>query len=1237
MSVETANSSTDKGPNLRFSLQSRRNAQRLLADYLNSVKMVQRHRYIFIALSLFCVHVIAKRKYTCPIGFSIAYTRGDDPICYRQKGPEAFGDKFKDCPGNLYTSKLYHSLNITKTELVLWAEYKSTYPGGPFIDWSYTESTGDMLLTTYDVNYDKSLGLDQELCVVIDPVMNFTASVCDEEHFRYCFIKPYPSENDMATEGCKEFSDSWRFYSPSPTCLKTIKGVGGGTVRATWKQAEELCHKKGAALLSKGWRYSNNPLLHTSDSYPMYPLGMEFDSTGNLRYEDIYDNAVVILPLSSTARTTYSTLLQSNNLISAVDNNTSLECIRFTDNVTLAQALLGYYWCIHIDSKNFQVTESNRALFVREKTSLVNLYAIKIILKSGYRFENLDEMYRNWKRKLREYIFYYTKYTKVNGEVDIVDFERFEAALKEFKNANAGLKVKEKDVITVIKIKHLYLDGKTALVHLELNPEMVPVPPGTWDGMKVQYMKRAYYCKGVDSIPMLALGQSTITSGCRQFTCVGDFNEGVQWVTTALPDCITRQSAMVTETYNVTEETNHVTLIMPTVGTMEPVRATRDHLQRDITSESSEEIVEIPSNVSTPQPNSSIDTTSESHVTTAVTLAPAATNPTTEDTETSMAATPTRPRPPSNTTPITTTLPPTTTTQRTPQDQLQQVMDDLGALINNDSTIIVIEDIDEAFNQVDELLAVTDDLEIPGELLHLLDNIGARIDLNGSEEATAVRENIALLIADAQPQMPVKGLRIATRETDVFSDGAFEIIREEVNSTHLRTEESEVVVALPPSVASSSRRISFVVFRNDRAFQSNHTTYSVNSRVLSINVENTTEFHQGEVIDIHLTPMLAEPESNQSRSCAYWHFLEDGTGFWSQEGCTFIRAAQAGMLDTCRCDHLTHFAEILIPRTNFSDAHENALQILSMIGCFLSIIGLLLIGLTAILFRSWRRDFSNKVWLHLCVAILFLSLCFLIVCFTPFDTYNIGCMLVGILLHYSVLASFSWMLVAAVLSYRRLVMVFTRDASHKLLRASAFAWGAPCAVVGILLSVAPDSYAGQFGESVTNAFCYPSGLSLWLSVYAPIAIMLFANWTLFILIVRSVFASKRIQRHGDSNEALRCASVSCLLVFLFGLPWIFGLFPSNIVTVYLFVLTATYQGFVLFIFFVVGNKKTRDLWLNKLKIKQTRKIPVTSSTFTNRSTGGNPGWRTPAGGPASMEAKNSKPRSLASPDDSRFS
>lgn len=351
------------------------------------------------------------------------------------------------------------------------------------------------------------------------------------------------------------------------------------------------------------------------------------------------------------------------------------------------------------------------------------------------------------------------------------------------------------------------------------------------------------------------------------------------------------------------------------------------------------------------------------------------------------------------------------------------------------------------------------------------------------------------------------------------------------------------------------------------------------------------------------------------------------------------------MLDTCRCDHLTHFAEVLIPRTVFSERSENALETISIVGCSLSILGLIGVGVTALLFRSWRRDYSNKIWLQLCISIFIMSLSFLVIIFAQFEEYDVMCMLTGIFLHFSVLSSFCWMLVAAVLSYRRLVTVFSIDASHKLLRASAFAWGVPCAVVGILLSVAPHSYSGRLDDkNPTAAFCYPSGLALWLSVFAPIALMLFVNWTLFALIVRSVFASRRNHpnrlgnRHSsDKHEALRCASVSFFLVFLFGLPWLFGMFAMNLAMAYCFVILSTFQGFVLFLFFVLGNKKTRDLWLNKLKIKQTKKIPVTSSTYTNnRSTAANVNSRS-NNQTETIERKISKPRSLTSLDDSRFS
>lgn len=79
-----------------------------------------------------------------------------------------------------------------------------------------------------------------------------------------------------------------------------------------------------------------------------------------------------------------------------------------------------------------------------------------------------------------------------------------------------------------------------------------------------------------------------------------------------------------------------------------------------------------------------------------------------------------------------------------------------------------------------------------------------------------------------------------------FYDCLFNFLGE-VNSTLLDSERNEVVVHLPPSVSDASRRVSFVVFRNDRAFQASQGSYSVNSRVLSIKVENITNFENGEV------------------------------------------------------------------------------------------------------------------------------------------------------------------------------------------------------------------------------------------------------------------------------------------------------------------------------------------------------------------------------------------------------
>ncbi|KAI8435381.1 hypothetical protein MSG28_003699 [Choristoneura fumiferana] len=490
----------------------------------------------------------------------------------------------------------------------------------------------------------------------------------------------------------------------------------------------------------------------------------------------------------------------------------------------------------------------------------------------------------------------------------------------------------------------------------------------------------------------------------------------------------------------------------------------------------------------------------------------------------------------------------TTIPAKTPEEELNQMLEGLDNLLSNESSIVTVDNVADAFDQLDVLLETeylevpctmlyaldafggradlnpggshldvlldAEELEFPCTMLHALDALGGRADLNGSQAVTTARHNVAVVMADSAPAHPVRGLRIAANDYG-FSDDSFEIFHGDVDTNILSSDNSEAVVNLPQSLSETSRRISFVVFRSNRAFvrHDRNDQYVVNSRVISVNVENFTQMNEGEVIDIHFKPSIHNPVRNMTRACAYWHFTDNGTGYWSQEGCSFISSA-SGLLDTCRCTHLTHFAEVLVPKAVFSEENEKALKIIS-----------------------------------------------------------------------------------------KLVLIFARDPPRKLLKASAFSWFCPLAIVTILVAVSPESYVKKFEDKVPSAaFCYPSGLSLWLSVYTPIALIVLTNWILFALIIRSVFATSKIQKHGDSSELFRRASVSCLLVFLFGLPWVFGLFAYNIVAAYLFTFTTSYQGFVLFIFFVIVNTKTRDLWLNKLHMKKKKtKAPVSSSLLTNRS------------------------------------
>ena len=73
----------------------------------------------------------------------------------------------------------------------------------------------------------------------------------------------------------------------------------------------------------------------------------------------------------------------------------------------------------------------------------------------------------------------------------------------------------------------------------------------------------------------------------------------------------------------------------------------------------------------------------------------------------------------------------------------------------------------------------------------------------------------------------------------------------------------------------------------------------------------------------------------------------DDVGAWSSKGCKLIKVANN--IAECECNHLTNFA--LLIDTSQSEKNPLALQIVTWIGCGISLAGLFLTLLTAALFK----------------------------------------------------------------------------------------------------------------------------------------------------------------------------------------------------------------------------------------------------------------------------------------------
>ncbi|XP_055679519.1 uncharacterized protein LOC129787776 [Lutzomyia longipalpis] len=401
-------------------------------------------------------------------------------------------------------------------------------------------------------------------------------------------------------------------------------------------------------------------------------------------------------------------------------------------------------------------------------------------------------------------------------------------------------------------------------------------------------------------------------------------------------------------------------------------------------------------------------------------------------------------------------------------------------------------------------------------------------------------------------------------------------------------------------------RIVIMVKANDRLYQENRNVsyFRANGRVVSVTIPG-----YGPNLP-SLLPLIFHTLyeiTNETNACGFWDFTptnKNGTSQWATRGCEFLLSSPNldPPLVLCGCSHLTDFASLVmgaykndIPLNKLS-IHKNhliALDVITTVGCSLSIVGIWGIWITAIFFKSWRQRTGSKVLLQLSAAIALQMFLFLFINaeYVLKDYLNVNqkiiCITLGALLQYSVLVVFSWMLIIAYLQYLRYVVVFgNRKPAHFTIKSIIVGWIMPTVPVFLVIGLDMTSYLPP--KKDFHGFCYPQGNSLYLGILLPIALILVANLGLYIAVIYSI-TRKMDGRKNSRKKKQRIQKaqlrLSVFLFFLLGMTWVFGFLiythrSPYIIFEYLFCLTATIQGFVVFVYFVILDPATRNLWEN---------------------------------------------------------
>ncbi|XP_004752792.1 adhesion G-protein coupled receptor G6 isoform X2 [Mustela putorius furo] len=486
----------------------------------------------------------------------------------------------------------------------------------------------------------------------------------------------------------------------------------------------------------------------------------------------------------------------------------------------------------------------------------------------------------------------------------------------------------------------------------------------------------------------------------------------------------------------------------------------------------------------------------------------------------------------------------------------------------------------------------SDLLESSSEALKTIDELAFKIDLSSTSHVNITTRNLALGVSSLSPE---------TNEISNFSIGL-----PSNNESYFQMDfESGQIdplasVILPPNLLENLsqedsvlvKRAQFTFFNKTGLFQDVETKkYTLVSYVMACSIGNMTIQGLKDPVQIKIKHMRNQAVLHPI--CAFWDLSKnEGSGFWNTSGCVTQRNSDESET-VCLCNHLTHFGVLMdLQRTasQIDARNTKVLTFITYIGCGLSAIFSAATLLTYVAFEKLRRDYPSKILMNLSTALLFLNLLFLLDGWIASFHVDGLCTAVAALLHFFLLATFTWMGLEAIHMYIALVKVFNTYIRRYILKFCIAGWGLPGFVVSIVLvSRKQNEVYGKdtYGKGQGDEFCWiQDPVVFYVTCAGYFGVMFFLNVAMFIVVMVQICGrnGKRSNRT-LREEVLRNLRSVISLTFLLGMTWGFAFFawgPLNVPFMYLFSIFNSLQGLFIFIFHCAMKENVQKQWRRHL-------------------------------------------------------